>query len=163
MAAISQTTFSIAWMKSFVFLFEFHWSLFLSVQLTTSQQWFRVGAKTLPESVLPSSMTHIWGTRGRWVKHTIRILECSLLTGLPISFRITSLALMKSYNCVCQWRNSEGYGQVHHGIQLELIIYKPSTIHPRAYISLHKLRVQRALLWLTLMPLLRTLSVGWGS
>ena len=43
LAAISQTTFSNAfsWMKSFVFLFEFHWSLFQRVQLTISQDWFR--------------------------------------------------------------------------------------------------------------------------
>ena len=40
-AAISQTTFSNAfsWMKSFVFWFEFHWSLILI--LTISQYWFR--------------------------------------------------------------------------------------------------------------------------
>ena len=43
MAAISQTTFSHAfsWIKSFVFWFKFHWSLFLRVQLTISQHWFR--------------------------------------------------------------------------------------------------------------------------
>ena len=38
-----QTTFSYAfsWMKSFVFWFQFQWSLFLWVQLTISQYWFR--------------------------------------------------------------------------------------------------------------------------
>ena len=43
MATISQTAFSYAfsWMKSFVFWFEFHWSLFLRVQLTIFQLWFR--------------------------------------------------------------------------------------------------------------------------
>ena len=43
MAAISQTIFSYAfsWMKRFVFWFEFHWSLFLRVQLTITQHWFR--------------------------------------------------------------------------------------------------------------------------
>ena len=43
MATISQTTFSNAfsWMKSFVFWFEFHWSLFPVIQLTISQDWFR--------------------------------------------------------------------------------------------------------------------------
>ena len=43
MAAISQTTFSKAfsWMKSFVFWFECHWSLFLRVQLAINQHWFR--------------------------------------------------------------------------------------------------------------------------
>ena len=43
MAAISQTTFSIecSWLKSFVFWFEFHRTLFLSVQLTISEHWCR--------------------------------------------------------------------------------------------------------------------------
>ena len=42
-SAISQTTFSNAfsWTKSFVFWSEFHWSLFLRVQLTIFQHWFR--------------------------------------------------------------------------------------------------------------------------
>ena len=43
MAAISQKTFSNAcsWMKSFIFWFKFHWSLFLSIKLTIFQHWFR--------------------------------------------------------------------------------------------------------------------------
>ena len=43
MAAISQTTFSntFSWMKSLVFRFKFHWSLFPRVLLTISQHWFR--------------------------------------------------------------------------------------------------------------------------
>ena len=43
MTAISQTNFSNAFSstKNFVFWFEFHWNLFLRVQLTKSQHWFR--------------------------------------------------------------------------------------------------------------------------
>ena len=43
MDAISQTTFSSAfsWMKMFEFRLKFHWSLFLRVQLTIFQHWFR--------------------------------------------------------------------------------------------------------------------------
>ena len=43
MDAILQTIFSDAffWMKSFVFWLKFHWSLFLIVQLTITQHWFR--------------------------------------------------------------------------------------------------------------------------
>ena len=43
MDAISQTTFSSAfsWMKMFEYRLKFHWSLFLRVQLTISQHWFR--------------------------------------------------------------------------------------------------------------------------
>ena len=42
MATISQT-FSSAflWLKSFVFWFKFHWTLFQRVQLTIRQHWFR--------------------------------------------------------------------------------------------------------------------------
>ena len=43
MDAISQTPFSNAfsWMKMFEYRLKFHWSLFLRVQLTISQHWFR--------------------------------------------------------------------------------------------------------------------------
>ena len=72
-----QTTFSNAfsWMKSFVFWFEFHWSLFLKVQLTISQCWFRwwLGAEQATSHYLnqcwPRSLTHICGTRGDWLNN----------------------------------------------------------------------------------------------
>ena len=43
MDAISQTTFwsAFSWMKMFEFRWKFHWSLFLKVQLTIFQHWFR--------------------------------------------------------------------------------------------------------------------------
>ena len=43
MTAISQMIFSVAflWMKSCVFWLKFHWSLFLRVQWTITQHWFR--------------------------------------------------------------------------------------------------------------------------
>ena len=43
MSAVSQTIFSDAfsWMKIFVFWLRFHWILFLMVQLTIAQHWFR--------------------------------------------------------------------------------------------------------------------------
>ena len=71
MAAISQTTFSNAfsWIKSFVFWFKFHWSLFLMVELTIFRHWFRLwlGADQATSHYLnqcwPSSLTHICDTR----------------------------------------------------------------------------------------------------
>ena len=76
MAAIAQT-FSNAFsrVKSFVFLFEFHWSLFLRVQLTIIYLCFgwwldieqAITDKPLPEPMLLSSMTHWCGNSGRWV------------------------------------------------------------------------------------------------
>ena len=43
MAAILQTTFSniFSWMKMYEFRLRFHWSLFLSFELTIFQHWFR--------------------------------------------------------------------------------------------------------------------------
>ena len=41
-AAISKTIFSNrVWMKRFLFRFEFHWSVFLRLQLIINQHWFR--------------------------------------------------------------------------------------------------------------------------
>ena len=52
--------------------FEFHWNLFPWFKLVVGQQWFRqwLGAKQAYylNHCLPSSLTHICGTRGRWVK-----------------------------------------------------------------------------------------------
>ena len=43
MAAVAQTTLSnaLSWMKMLEFLLRFHWSLFLRIQLTIFQHWFR--------------------------------------------------------------------------------------------------------------------------
>ena len=78
MDAISQTIFSDAfsWMKKFDFWLKFHWSLFLRVQLTITQHWFRwwLGAEKATSHYLkqgwPDSLTHICGTMGRWVLMT---------------------------------------------------------------------------------------------
>ena len=73
--AILQTTFSnaISWMKMFEFRLKFHWSLFLKVQLTIFQHWFRLwlDAEQATSHYLnqwwPSSTTHICVTRPQWV------------------------------------------------------------------------------------------------
>ena len=73
-AAILQVTFSNAFlcMKSFVSQLKFHWSLFLRGKLTISQLRFRLwlGTEQATSHYLnqcwPSSLTHIFGTRGRW-------------------------------------------------------------------------------------------------
>ena len=76
MAAISQTTFSSAfsWMKSFESWFKFHWSLFPGVKLIIRQHWFRQWLSTEQATshylnqCWTSSLTHLCGTRGKWVK-----------------------------------------------------------------------------------------------
>ena len=61
-------------MTYFIFWLQFRLSLFLSVQLTMRQYWFRqrLGDRQAQCHYLnqwwPSSLAHICGTRGRWVK-----------------------------------------------------------------------------------------------
>ena len=75
MVAILQMTFSnwLSWMKPGVFLFKFHWVLFLMVQLTINHQCLRqwLGADQVTSHYLshwwPCSMTHICVTLPQWV------------------------------------------------------------------------------------------------
>ena len=71
---IWQTTFSVAisWMKMIEFWLKFHWNMFPGVELTISQHWFRQWLCTDQATshycqCWSSSLTHICGTRGRWV------------------------------------------------------------------------------------------------
>ena len=50
-------------LKMYEFRLTFHWNLFLGVQLTIIQHWFR-----LSESMVVKSPTHICVTRPQWVK-----------------------------------------------------------------------------------------------
>ena len=82
-----QTTFSNAfsWMRKHEFRLKFHWSLFLRVQLTKFQQWFRLwlGADRATSHYLkqcwPSSPTHICVTRGRWVNLPLDACQRTLI------------------------------------------------------------------------------------
>ena len=58
MATISQTIPSnaLSWLKIVEFGFEFHWILFLVVQMTRSRHWF--GAKALSESMMTSLLKY---------------------------------------------------------------------------------------------------------
>ena len=79
MAVISQTTFSNAflWIIIFLLWWEINWIIFLRVQLTIYQQWFRwwliTGDKRQATGLYlnqcsTSLLTHICDTWGRWVK-----------------------------------------------------------------------------------------------
>ena len=69
-------------MKSFLFPFKLHCSLFPRVQLTISQCWFRVmawqrtGDKPLPEPMLAQFTDAYMQLWGRWVKLVTDILTC---------------------------------------------------------------------------------------
>ena len=75
-AVISQTTFYIAfyWTRSFVFWLKFQWSLFLRVQLTLSQHWFRQrlcarqATSHYLNQFLSILLAYICCTREKWVK-----------------------------------------------------------------------------------------------
>ena len=72
MAALSQTTLStvFSWMKMLEFRLRFHWSLFIRVQLTIFQHWFRLwlGAVQVTSHYLnqwwSSQPTHIYSSLG---------------------------------------------------------------------------------------------------
>ena len=75
MAAVSQTTFSNAfsWMKMYQFWLKFHWSMFLRIQLTIFQYWFRwwLCAEQATRHYLnqwcPRLPRHICVTQPQWV------------------------------------------------------------------------------------------------
>ena len=64
--------------EKFCILIKFHLNLFLMIQLTITQHWFkimawrRIGDKPSSEPMLNDSLTHICGTRGRWVNFHAR-------------------------------------------------------------------------------------------
>ena len=126
MTAISQTTSSDAfsWMKSCEFWLKFHWSLFLGVQLTTTEAlfwimvWCRMGDKPLSEPMLTDSLTHIRGTKGRWVNWTqsthiqsnapdylcIHVVHWCVLLIFVWVYNV--LIVQISYMCVCEYIRS---------------------------------------------------------
>ena len=71
-----QTTFwnAFSWMKMIELCLKIHWNLLPGVQLTINQHWLRQRLCTEQSTshylsqCLPSSLTRICGTRGRWVK-----------------------------------------------------------------------------------------------
>ena len=71
MATIFQTTFSkaVSWMKMNEFRLQFHWRLFLGVQLKIFQHWFRwwLGTKPLSEPTMVRLPMHILVTRSQWI------------------------------------------------------------------------------------------------
>ena len=60
-----------SWMRSFVFRFEIHLSLFLRVQLTIIRRWFRqwLGAEHAIGPSLPTNFTRPSGDRGQGTSH----------------------------------------------------------------------------------------------
>ena len=73
MAAIFQTTYSntFSWMKLYEFLLEFHWSLFLRVQSTIFQHWFRqwLGAGQATSHYLNQWRLVYWRVYASWLTH----------------------------------------------------------------------------------------------
>ena len=80
-------------MKMLEFRFGYHWNLSLRVQLAINQHCFSywLVACSVPSHYLnqccPSSMTHICGTRGRWVNFRITTACAASLPRLVTSWR----------------------------------------------------------------------------
>ena len=86
--------------------FEFHWNLFPGFKLVVGQQWFRqwLGAKQAYylNHCLPSSLTHICGTRGRWVKWN-RLL---FTWNGPMFYRKWRKCRIEHLRAMCLWLSS---------------------------------------------------------
>ena len=80
--------------EKFVFWFKFHGSLFLRVQLTITKHWLKYNGlvpnrrQAITWNITwPYSLTHIYGTRGRWVNTPLgrlplrlsALIHCSLV------------------------------------------------------------------------------------
>ena len=77
---------SFSWMKITVFRFIFAWHPFVTAQLTTSQQWFRLWfladwARSHYVNHWPhGSLTYVWVTRHQWVEIVIKIMIDIIIT-----------------------------------------------------------------------------------
>ena len=79
--SVPQTIFSDAfsWKKCFIVWLNFHWRLFLGSPIDNSPSlvqiiaWRRIGANHYLNQCWPGLLTHICGTRGRWVKEATTI------------------------------------------------------------------------------------------
>ena len=90
MAAIFQTKFSngFSWMKIYEFRLTFHWSLFLGVQLTIFQHWFRwwLGADQATSHYLNQ-----WWLDFRRIYTSLGLNELtSAVAGLPLAMTLTT-------------------------------------------------------------------------
>ena len=99
-APFLQTIFSgvFSWMESFVVWLIFLWSLFLRVQLTITQHWFR----PLSEPMMVRSLTHICITWPQWVK----VYDPRCTTRASVGPSITMLGCNPAQNisrCVTLW------------------------------------------------------------
>ena len=99
MTAIPETTFldAFSWMKMSEFRLQFDWNLFSRVQLTIFLHWFRLwlGAEQVTNHYLnqcwPSSLMHIRGTGGRWVKFYNAIMFPIYVYMIPMFITMTGL------------------------------------------------------------------------
>ena len=138
MAMTSPTIFgnAFSWMESFVFRLEFHWSLFLRIQLTISQHYFRqwLGAKQAPNHYLnecwPSSATHICSTRRRGVKNGIMSLLHELI---DLSWHVIFSARCCLQHCLGCVRQPHRDDDGPHVIQCVLGCGRAGQCHDTSY------------------------------
>ena len=101
------------------FRFTFHWSMFPGVQLTISQYWFskRLCVEQATSHYLnqcwPDSLTHICGTRGRWVNWLVSQPHVSQDPKQKIT---VSYQWFYQYDDVIKWKHLPRYWPVVRGI-----------------------------------------------
>ena len=117
MTAIYQTTFSHAfpWMKMYEFRLKFHWSLFVRVQLTIYQHWFRwwLGADQATSHYLNQWWLVYWR-----IYASLGLNELKVFTSIRPG---AQEVLMNLFRNMCseitlssQWRHNEPNGVSNH-------------------------------------------------
>ena len=91
------------------FGFGLHWRLFLRVQLTIFQHWFRkwLGANQATSHYLNQCwLKHICGSRGRWVNYILVCLQLHTSQGCfyPQTFFENTWSKLCCSVCVIEWR-----------------------------------------------------------
>ena len=134
MSAIVQTTFSNAFSSTKIFTFDknFHWSLFLGIQLTINQHcfrlWLRVKQASSPylKQWWSSWLRYICSTKGRWVKNEIVDIFSNPTPELQSSELIKTLNVAMSFVevIIFIWENSavttSGYACMNKDLSLSL-------------------------------------------
>ena len=89
--------------------FEFHWNVFPEVQLTISQHWIRQWLDTEQTTshylnqCWHSSLTHICGTRGRWINANMRPLRHQVFSKALLCNKIYYTSLTSHYAAPQEW------------------------------------------------------------
>ena len=103
--------FKCSWMKMYEFRLRFHWNLFLRLELTISQHWFRwwLGANQatshyLSEPIMVGLLTHICVTRPQWVELLLPSQCWELMENIVFYFCWNKPSVTRCKHNIWLWR-----------------------------------------------------------